>query len=65
MQTSKNHSKPEEMQQWNDTAKKKKAKTKKENWKLKISDMLAMKTNKVDKTTKTSFTAAPEKASGL
>jgi len=53
------------MQQWYDLAKKKKAKTKKENWKLKISDMLAMKTNKVDKTTKTSFTAAPEKASGL
>ena len=37
------------MQQWYDPANKKKAKTKKNNWKLKISDMLAMKTNKVDK----------------
>ena len=36
------------MQQWYDPANKKKAKTKKK-WKLKISDMLAMKTNKVDK----------------
>ena len=34
------------MQQWYDPANKKKAKTKKQ---LKISDMLAMKTNKVDK----------------
>ena len=37
------------MQQWYDPANKMKAKTKKNNWKLKISDMLALKTNKVDK----------------
>ena len=36
------------MQQWYDPANKKKAKTK-NNWKLKISDMLAMKTNKENK----------------
>ena len=36
------------MQQWCDPADKNKAKTK-NNWKLKISDMLVMKKNKVDK----------------
>ena len=45
------------------SSKQKESKNKQKNWKLKISDMLTMKTNKVDKTTKTSFTAACKKLS--